>query len=50
MSLIGFKATNHPQQPVDAATDDRRTPPDLLAETLALVGLAVSVPRKGGMT
>lgn len=31
MSLVGFKAQNHPQQPVRDDVDDRRTPPDLFA-------------------
>lgn len=29
MSLVNFKARNHPQQAVRDAVDDRRTPPDL---------------------
>ena len=36
MTLIGFKASNHPQQVGrrgrDDSVDDRRTPPDLLSE------------------
>lgn len=43
MSIVGFRVTNHPQQiakrGADDATDDRRTPPDLLAECLALAGV-----------
>ncbi len=31
MSLVGFKAKNHPQQEVRDDVDDRRTPPDFFA-------------------
>jgi phage N-6-adenine-methyltransferase len=39
VSLIGFRAQNHPQQLVRDDVDDRRTPVDLLAECAALAGV-----------
>lgn len=39
MSLVGFRARNHPQQAVRDDVDDRRTPPDLVAECAALAGV-----------
>lgn len=44
MTLLGHKAQNHPQQTVKRGplddVDDRRTPPDLMAECMALAGVA----------
>lgn len=43
MTLIGHRARNHPQQTAangpDDDVDDRRTPPDLLAECAELAGV-----------
>lgn len=39
VSLVGFSARNHPQQVVRDDVDDRRTPPDLLAECAELAGV-----------
>ena len=39
MSLVGFRAQNHPQQTVRDDVDDRRTTPDLLAECAELAGV-----------
>jgi phage N-6-adenine-methyltransferase len=39
MSLVGFRAQNHPQQPVRDDVDDRRTTLELLAECAALAGV-----------
>jgi phage N-6-adenine-methyltransferase len=41
MSLVGFRAQNHPQQAVRDDVDDRHTPPTLFAERHALFRFTV---------